>query len=281
MALKTRQVRIHTKALLDLGCPETTPPPKHAKSESVLRHCSACPSCQPAYDRPTYSNIKTSSQHLVEETKKSIDHSTDLLIGGASSGDPDEGHFCRKTRPPHDGELPTTRELSSSARRRIANWPESRPTPTSTPSRGRGHLTKASCQPPRNHHPVHEGEQPTGPDPDQCQPAPLPEGAATSRRQATNHPGEGEMQLNIHSARISTPRNADQHLVVSARSTFASNSTERRLSTSTRGPGRADSPATTHLFTNNPNPKLFSVIYYLNYSLIRAAINMVLSSSSI
>ena len=50
---------------------------------------------------------------------------------------------------PHEGELPTTRESSSSARRRTTNQPGSRSTPTSTSSRGRSHLTKASCQPPR------------------------------------------------------------------------------------------------------------------------------------
>ncbi|THU57568.1 hypothetical protein C4D60_Mb03t04890 [Musa balbisiana] len=41
LAPKIRHIRIRTKALLGLENPETTPLPRHAKSESVLRHCLA------------------------------------------------------------------------------------------------------------------------------------------------------------------------------------------------------------------------------------------------
>ena len=72
-------------------------------------------------------------QEKGEGGEKSIDHSTDLLVGGASSGDPDEGHFCRKTRPSHEDELPTTSEKERRSTTYIAPGSTHQGTLISTP----------------------------------------------------------------------------------------------------------------------------------------------------
>ncbi|THU64383.1 hypothetical protein C4D60_Mb01t25900 [Musa balbisiana] len=122
------------------------PPPRLTVGPSTMSPKASCPSLSrsvpdlrlagPTLARASPDRFLTCSSRPSSclSLSRSMDHSTDLLIGGASSSDPDEGHFCRKTWPPHEDKLLTTQESPSSARRRTTNRFGSRPVPTSTPS---------------------------------------------------------------------------------------------------------------------------------------------------